>query len=233
MKQISLLRRLAILLTGLLMSLPCLAGESIFSELTSTQKGEVETGSQVVITENIEGKPWPRVKVYRLINASPEQVAAVFFDYENAKSFVPNVIKSEISNRLSACTMDVDYGLDVPIFPDEFYTVRNSLKSIDDNSYCVDWKLLRSVLTKDSVGNFRVEPWEGGAVICYQNLVTPASNIAVLLRGRAIEQMKETTKALAAEVEKEKSADASGLKRRVAALRAALRDRPDARLTKN
>jgi hypothetical protein len=45
--------------------------------------------------------------------------------------------------------------------------------------------------------------------------------------------MKETTKALAAEVEKDKSADSSGLKRRVAALRAALRDRPDARLTKN
>ncbi len=103
--------------------------DSIFSELTSTQKGEVETGSQVVVTENIEGKPWPRIKVYRLVNASPEQVAAVFFDYENAKSFVPNVIKSEISNRLSACTMDVDYGLDVPIFPDEFYTVRNSLKA--------------------------------------------------------------------------------------------------------
>jgi hypothetical protein len=233
MKQISLLRRLVTLLTGLLVSLSCLSADSILSELSSTQKGEVETGSQVIITENIEGKPWPRIKVYRLVSASPEQVAAVFFDYENAKAFVPNVIKSEISNRLSACTMDVDYGLDVPIFPDEFYTVRNSLKLVDENSYCVDWKLLRSVLTKDSVGSFRVEPWEGGAVICYQNLVTPASNIAVLLRGRAIEQMKETTKALAAEVEKERSEDASGLKRRVAALRAALRDRTDARLTKN
>ena len=31
--------------------------------------------------------------------------------------------------------MDVDYGLDVPIFPDEFYTVRNSLKHVEDNSY--------------------------------------------------------------------------------------------------
>ena len=94
--------------------------------------------------------------------------------------------------------------LDVPIFPDEFYTVRNSLKHVEDNSYCIDWKLLRSVLTKDSVGSIRVEPWEGGAVICYQNLVTPASNIAVLLRGKAIEQMKETTQALATQVEKGK-----------------------------
>jgi hypothetical protein len=233
MKQLFPLGRLAIFLSGFLISAPHLFAESILGELTSTQKFEVESGSQVIITEDVDGKPWPRVKVYRLIDASPEQVAAVFFDYEDAKSFVPNVIKSEISNRLSACTMDVDYGLDVPIFPDEFYTVRNNLKLIDENSYCVDWKLLRSVLTKDSVGNFRVEPWEGRAVVCYQNLVTPASNIAVLLRGRAIEQMKETMRAFAAQVEKEKSGDAPGLKRQVAALRAALRDRPDARLTKN
>ena len=41
------------------------------------------------MTEDIAGKPWPRIKVYRLINATPEQVAAVFFDYESAKTFVP------------------------------------------------------------------------------------------------------------------------------------------------
>jgi hypothetical protein len=192
----------------------------------------VHDGSQVIITENVEGKPWPRIKVYRLVDASPEQVTAVFFDYESAKSFVPNVIKSQISNRLSACTMDVDYGLDVPIFPDEFYTVRNNLRLIDENSYCIDWKLLRSVLTKDSVGKIRIEPWEGKAVICYQNLVTPASNIAVLLRGKAIEQMKETTQALAERVEKEKTANLPGLKRQIAALRAALREGPATELTK-
>jgi hypothetical protein len=232
MKELYLFGRFSILLVGCLINAPELVADSLLSELSSTQKCQVEDGSQVVLTENVEGKPWPRIKVYRLVDASPEQVTAVFFDYERAKSFVPNLIKSEISNKLSACTMDVDYGLDVPIFPDEFYTVRNNLRLIDENSYCIDWKLLRSVLTKDSVGNIRVEPWEGKAVICYQNLVTPASNIAVLLRGKAIEQMKETTQALASKVEKEKSADPPGLKRQVAALRAALRERPATVLTK-
>ena len=159
-------------------------------------------------------------------------MAAVFFDFENAKTFVPNLFKSEIVNKISACTLEIDYGLNVPIFPDEFYTVRSNLRLIDENSYCIDWKLLRAVLTKDSVGDLRVEPLEGKSVICYQNLVTPGSNIAVLLRGKAIEQMKETTKAFAAQIEKEKSADLPGLKRQVAALRAALRERPDTHLTK-
>ena len=129
--------------------------------------------------------------------------------------------------------MEVDYGLDVPIFPDEFYTVRNSLRLLDENSYRFDWKLLRAVMTKDSVGNFRVEPWEGKSLVCYENMVTPSSNIAVLLRARAIDQMKETTKALAAHIEKEKATNPAGLKRQIATLRAALRQQqPSPQLTK-
>ena len=192
----------------------------------------MKAGEQVVVIENVEGIAWPRVKVYRYINADPEQVAAIFFDFENAKNFVPNVFKSEISNRVGPCTMEVDYGLDVPIFPDEYYTVRNSLRMLDENSYCIEWKLLRAVMTKDSVGNFRVEPWEGKSLTCYQNLVTPSSNVAVLLRGRAIEQMKETAKALANEVEKVRSSNPAGLKKQIATLRAALKEQPRTQLTK-
>jgi hypothetical protein len=212
------------LFAGCVFGAPRIVAGSIVSELNASQKSQLEEGEQVVIIEDVEGKTWPRIRIYRFIKASPEQVAAVFFDFENAKSFVPNVFKSEISNRVSPCTMDVDYGLDVPIFPDEFYTVRNSLRVLAENSYCFDWKLLRAVLTKDSVGSFRVEPWEDKSLVCYQNLVTPASNIAVLLRGKAIEQMKETSKALAVHVEKEKSTNLPGLKKQVAILRAALKE---------
>ncbi len=221
------------LFVGCLVGPPRLVAGSILSELNASQKNQMKGGEeQVVVIENIDGKAWPRIKIYRFINASPEQVAAVFFDFENAKSFVPNLFKSEVSNRVSSCTMDVDYGLNVPIFPDEFYTVRNSLRALDETSYCFDWQLIRAVLTKDSVGSFRVEPWDDKSLVCYQNLVTPASNIAVLLRGRAIEQMKETTKALAAQIEKEKASNPSGLKRQIAALRAALKEQPTTQLSK-
>jgi hypothetical protein len=223
----------AVLLAACLLDTTRLVAESVLSELNASQQGSMKAGDQVVVIENVEGNPWPRVKVYRFINAAPEEVAAVFFDFEGAKSFVPNVFKSEISNRVSACVMEVDYGLDVPIFPDEFYTVRNSLRLVDENCYRFDWKLLRAVMTKDSVGNFRIEPLDGKALICYQNMVTPSSNIAVLLRSRAIEQMKETTKALAAHIEKERATNPAGLKRQVAALRSALRQQqPSPQLTK-
>jgi hypothetical protein len=232
MNAFRLARYLATLLAVCLVDTPRLVAESVLSELSAPQKEVMKGGDQVVVIENIEGNAWPRVKIYRSINADPEQVAAVFFDFEEAKNFVPNLIKSEISNRVSPCVMEVDYGLDVPIFPDEFYTVRNSLRLLDENSYRFDWKLLRAVMTKDSVGNFRIQPWEGKSIICYQNMVTPSSNIAVLLRSRAIEQMKETTRALAAHVEKEKATNPAGLKKQIATLRTALRQQPSPQLTK-
>ncbi|HEY5743963.1 MAG TPA: hypothetical protein VIS99_15655 [Terrimicrobiaceae bacterium] len=230
MKETYLLGRLVLL--ACLTSAPQLVANTILSELNASQKSQIQEGAQVVIIEDVEGKPWPRIKVYRFINASPEQVAAVFFNFEDAKTYVPNIFKSEVSKRISPCTMDVDYGLNVPIFPDELYTVRNSLRVIDENTYCIDWKLLRAVLTKDSVGSFRVEAWDGKSLVRYDNLVTPASNIAMLLRKKAIEQMKDTSEAFAVQVEKEKSSNPPGLKRQVAALRAAIKEETGTQLTK-
>ena len=230
MKDLYLLGRLSHRAHWCLISAPGLVADSLLSELNSAQKCQVEDGSQVVVTENIEGKPWPRIKVYRLVDASPEQVAAVFFDYESAKSFVPNVIKSEISNRLSACTMDVDYGLDVPIFPDEFYTVRNNLRLIDDNSYCIDWKLLRSVLTKDSVGNIPRRAMGGkGRHLLSKPGYAGIQHCRIVARpGHRADEGDDQSPC--SKVEKEKSANPPGLKRQVAALRAALRQPPAAEL---
>jgi hypothetical protein len=198
-------------------------GAGIMDELATGHQNQVKKGEQILINEVIEGKPWPRVKVYRTVEASPEEVIAVFCDYDNAKSYVPNVLKSAISNRVSACTVDIDYGLNVPILPDEYYTTRNTVKLVAPGIYRVDWKLLRAVQTKDSVGSLRAEPFEGKALICYENLVTPGSSMAGLLKGKAIQQMSETVAAIAAHIEKQKQTNPEGLQREVEELRKALK----------
>jgi len=167
----------------------------------------------------MDGKPWPRVKVYRTIKASPEEVIAVFCDYSNAKKYVPNVLKSDISKQINPHICEVDYGINVPILPDEYYTVRNSIKILGQDQYQVDWKLLRAIQTKDSEGFLRVEPFEGGSVIMYQNLVTPGSSMAGLLRGKAIEQMRETVTAISAHVEKKKATAPAELQKNVQSFR--------------
>ncbi len=197
-----------------------LAGD-VLSQLSSAQQQEVKNGKQVLVTESVEGKAWPLVRVYRIISATPEEVAAVFFDYANAKSFVPNLLKSDVSKKISSCSFEVDYGVDVPLFPDEFYTVRNSLVKKGD-VYIIDWKLIRALQTKDSVGEFRVEPLGEKSLIRYENLVTPGSSMAGLLKGKAVDQMEQTVTAIGKKVESQKKNQPQDLQRQVDAMRAAL-----------
>ncbi len=197
------------------------AEAGMLDDLNPSDRGKVLAGGQVVLTEEVDGKPWPRIRIYERVDASPEEVAAVFFDYRNAKSYVPKVIKSDVSKTVSPCVLEVDYGIDVPLLPDELYTARNSL-SRTGNGYRVDWVLVRALQTKHSEGSLVVEPFEGGSLLRYTNLVTPGSGMAVVLRLPAIDQMKSTVAAIVRQVERQREEHPGDLERQVAALRTAL-----------
>ena len=183
-------------------------------------------GKQVVIEENVEGHPWPRVKLYQKVEAAPEEVAAVFFDYRNAKAFVPKVIKSEISRKISPRVLEVDYGIDVPILPDEYYTARNEIDSDPDGSYTVTWSLVRATQTKASEGSLRIEKSDDGAVIRYTNFVTPSSAMARILKIPAIEQMRDTVRAIVRRAENQRRSHPGDLQHEVEDLREALGEGP-------
>jgi len=205
---------------------PLLAVAGIRTELTPTQLNDLERGQQVVVKEEVEGRPWPRLRIYQKVAATPEEVLAVFCDYAQATTFVPDVIKSEISRMISPCVLEVDYQIDIPMLPDESYTTRNSLSSSGD-SYKVAWVLVRALQTKASEGTLRVEPAEGGALLCYTNLVTPGSSMAGLLRIPAIERMKTTVAAIVKKVEKQKAEAPAALQKQILRLREALTADPD------
>lgn len=205
---------------------PLLAVAGIRTELTPTQLNDLERGQQVVVKEEVEGRPWPRLRIYQKVAATPEEVLAVFCDYAQATTFVPDVIKSEISRMISPCVLEVDYQIDIPMLPDESYTTRNSLSSSGD-SYKVAWVLVRALQTKASEGTLRVEPAEGGALLCYTNLVTPGSSMASLLRIPAIERMKTTVAAIVKKVEKQKAEAPAALQKQILRLREALTADPD------
>ncbi len=210
----------------LILCSPVLMAAPTIEDLDAKQIEEVARGGQVVVLQEVEGNPWPKVRIYQRINAKPDEVAAVFCDYRNAKSYVPKLIKSEVSKQISPCVAEVDYGIDVPILPDEFYTARNTLTSGDDGGYLVTWSLVRALQTKASEGNLRIERWKDGAIIRYTNLVTPSSGMAGLLKSTAIDQMRNTVKSIVARVEKQKSENPEGLKENLRNLESALKSDP-------
>lgn len=193
----------------------------ILDDLSKADQARVKGGRQVVAAEPLEGYPWPRVRVYQKVNAKPEELMAVFFDYEKSKDFVPNCEKSKISKKINPRTFEVDYLVNVPIFADEAYTVRNVL-STSRNPLKVEWKVLRATSILESEGSLLVEPHGDGAVLCYTNLVKPSSAAADLLKGVALGQMKDTVKAIVAQVEKMKTENPDLLAKQLERLESAL-----------
>lgn len=203
-------------------------GGEILKALNSEQRAQLLAGRQVFVEREIEGKPWPRVQVYELVEATPEEVLAVFSDYERANTYVPDVLSSRIVKRHSPLVHDVEYEVEVPFLPDERYTARNSLGHSPGGTLRVSWKLLAALQTKGAEGNVAVEPFEGGrSVLCYTNLVTPGSAMAGLLRGLALERMRKTVAAIVAKVELEKRERPEELAEQVAELREILDDAED------
>lgn len=220
--------RLFFLLAVLVCATPPRGFAGLLDELNSPDRAKVLAGQQVLLQEEVEGKPWPRVRVYQLVHATPEEVAAVFFDYNNSKTFVPDLLHSKISKKISPCVMEVDYEVDVPILADEAYTARNDLKATGDGGYRVSWNLVRALQTKDATGHLRVEPrGQGEAVICYTNLVTPGSGMAGILEKIAIARMEKTVHAMVHQVQNQKTKHPADLARQVEALREALASESD------
>ena len=208
-------------LAACLAALPA-ATAGLLDDLTSEQRAELEKGDLIVLEQDIPGKPWPRIRIYKKIQAKPEQVAAVFFDYNQAETFIPDVLESRISKKISPGVMEVDYEVDVPILADEAYTARNEMKAVQDG-YQASWTLLRALQTKAAEGNMLIEPFENGSsVIRYTNLVTPSSGMAKILKLPAMARMQKTVLAIGQKVEQQKSKNPVELAAQVARLREAM-----------
>ena len=208
-------------LVACLAALPA-ATAGLLDDLTREQRANLEKGDLIVLEQDIPGKPWPRVRIYKKIQASPEQVAGVFFDYNQAKTFIPDVLESRISKKISPGVMEVDYEVDVPILADEAYTARNEMKALQDG-YQASWTLLRALQTKAAEGNLLVEPFEDdSSVIRYTNLVTPSSGMAKILKLPAMARMQKTVLAIGQKVEQQKAKNPAELAAQVARLREAM-----------
>jgi hypothetical protein len=199
------------------------AAAGLLDELDAANRTNVLSGHQVDFQEEVEGKPWPRLRIYQLLRATPEEVAAVFFDYNNSKTFVPDLLNSKISKKISPCVLEVDYEVNVPIFKDEAYTARNDLKTTEVGGYHVSWNLVRALQTKDATGHIRIDPHGmEESVICYTNLVNPSSGMAEILEKIAISRMKTTVEAMVHQVQNQKTNHPNDLARQVEALREAI-----------
>ena len=198
-----------LLLAGFLPNLS--AERPLWDSLAPQHRQQLESGQYVELEEEIFGNPWPRFTIYRLVKASPAQVAAVFWDCELDPKYIPNCLKVSILAHPEPNIVEAEYTLSMPLFlPDEVYVSRNEIRRSGPEFQEISWKVLRSRYTKACSGKLLLEEHAGGTLLCYINLVEPSSKIAGLMRRHAGKQVIESVQELVKQVGRELS-EASGL----------------------
>lgn len=196
----------------------------IYEGLTQDEKREVDADRMAErIVETGSESPWPKSTLFLYLKATPEEAMAVFTDYDFQKSYISSLKKSQISRRVNATTAEVDYILSVPIVSDEAYTIRNVMSAYDAGaSYRLEWSLVRATTTKASTGHTRFEAHGTGTILEYYNYVIPGRFGAGAMRGKALQQVRDTATAVRAQIEKEHNEQGELLARQLTTLRAAM-----------
>ena len=190
---------LLLLVTALAFTAP--ARSVMTNELSAADRSKLEAGESVLITVEKPGATWPEVRIYRKVKATPEEVTALFLDYENADSFIDNLKSAVVENEPDANTKDVRYTVKLPVIFTISYLVRNRYEKTPEG-YTVHWNLLEALFAKSAVGSLRVEPHGDITVICYTNHVEPATRLVAGLRGHAIKEASNTVDAIVKEAER-------------------------------
>ena len=201
------------------------AHAAAFDNLKDDEKATVESGGVAFRAVDDPSSPLPKFYVYELIDATPEECLAVYVDFPLQKSYVPDMMMSDVESRPTANSAVVNFELHTPFpIPNEHYTALVTSSQYDDGaSYRADWKLMHADTTKDTVGTAQFEQHGSKTFLAYYNFVTPGSSIAVLIKNRAASQVKNTVAAYVAQVMSEKSENTDLLQRQVSDLEAALK----------
>jgi hypothetical protein len=174
----------------------------LLNEVPQDARDELAGGQTAVKSESVPGAPWPRLKLYKVVDAPPQVLAELFSDYSAAPSYTPGMLSAKVIANNPDGSKDVEYRVKVPVLQSISYTVRNTYIK-KGNSYEVKWTLLHSPLAKSSDGSLRIEPYgEGKTLMRYTNLTVPLTNLVGGLKTQALNEAKATVGAIALEAER-------------------------------
>ncbi|MEO7712860.1 MAG: hypothetical protein ABIV10_08080, partial [Gemmatimonadaceae bacterium] len=97
--------------------------------LSASDTSELGRGRVVMIQQDIEETPWPRVRIYRFIDAAPEQSVAMLADYAHRRAYLADLKEVRIDRQLDSGRTEVffRYASNVPLVPDVAYTLVDRL----------------------------------------------------------------------------------------------------------
>jgi len=198
----------------ILLSMPMAQSKSIdiaalTRELNILEKQNLFKGKMILKERHIADFPWPVVTIYSIVNTSPLEATAIFAAYPTQMDYVPNMKSSRPVKHASATDVHVEYIIDLPWpIPDSKFITGNKVSKLQENTYKVEWYLVRSNSTYDNRGEVIYIPYQGKTLMKYRTFVHPKSFFAGLFKGTMINDVRESLDVIIKHIEKTKNSPA-------------------------
>src|SRR5882757_287613 len=86
-----------------------IAQAALIDQVTPSQKTQLAAGQTVVTSQAVSGYAWPKLILFRVVNAPPSLVAELFGDYSAAPSYIPGMISAKLIAVNDDGSKDVQY----------------------------------------------------------------------------------------------------------------------------
>lgn len=169
-------------------------------ELIKLKKGEAVTVS--FSSEEFKNAPWPVVKVYQVIDATPLQAISLFGALDYQEKYVPKTLKSDPIKHISSTEVLTEYEIEVPFPLKNAKHVHGSVLKKIPNGHELSWYRVSSNSTDEAKGYARFTNYENKTLMEYQTFIIPKSFLGSWVKNLMIKDVTSTVSAIKNHVEK-------------------------------
>jgi len=189
------------------------------TELTQTELSKLTNKELIIHSKEVPKCPWPEITVFTLIDVSPVEAAALFSNYQDQKTYIPDLIKSDPTRKLADNETVVDFEMRLPWpLASSKYSTGNVLNRLENNQYEICWYLVESDSLIDSKGTVQFIPYGDKTLLKYQSLIHPDSKLASVFSSRAKGAITKTVQAIVTYIEETKKKNPEKIQKLISAL---------------
>jgi hypothetical protein len=189
------------------------------TELTQMELAKLADRELITHSREVPKCPWPAITVFTLIDVSPVEAVALFSNYQDQKTYIPDLIKSDPTRKLADNETIVDFEMRLPWpLASSKYSTGNIFNRLENGQYEICWYLVRSDSLIDSKGRVQFIPYGKMTLLRYQSLIHPVSKLASIFSSKAKSGVTRTVQAIVTYIEGTKKKTPEKIQKLISAL---------------
>jgi len=179
------------------------ANNDLMKNLSVDDQKQVKEGKLVVTLKEFDDRPWPKIKIISLIEATPIESIAIYAAYDYQKEYVPKIIKSNVVKEINPNEVLVEYEMEAPWpLSNIKYIHGHKIKKFNKNSYQLHWYMIKSTSTDRVDGNAQFIPYGNKTLFIYNQSIDPKSIFAGIVRKIMVNDTKKSIQTIIDHTEK-------------------------------